>query len=174
MGLQEAIADIRVVRDQLAKSAPDGDVKKLAPWQQFMLDNMLPLIEGIAGGAQADLDEVDEVVEDMGNALDELIDNTGEMLLPATTTKILGVLQCGKLVADELEKLLKAGASDDLSKRKCRELIGMYRQGVELVAAELSEITTPAEDEDPANNAAQPDQGGEPHDQDEDDEKENA
>lgn len=137
MGLAEATADIKVVRDQLLKSIPD--LKKAEPWQRELLDNILPLIEGLAGGVKAEFDDLDETVESIGDAVDELIDGNGEVILPETAQKIAGVFAAGALIADELERVL--GKLDDVAKRKCRDLIKMYRQGVELVSVELAEMT---------------------------------
>lgn len=143
-GLAEAMADIQVVREQLVKGG-GGDESKFEPWRAELLNNILPLIEGIASAAQKEVDELDDVIEDMGNAVDELIENKGEILLPETAAKIAGVLECGKLITDELEKLVPK--LDDVAKRKCKELIKMYRQGVAMVVKDLQEITVPDEDE---------------------------
>ncbi len=144
-GLAEAVADIQVVREQLMAQLADGDLKSL------VLDNLLPLIEGIANGAQRDLAELDDIVEELGGAVDGLIEDTGEIIMPETAAKIAGVFQCGKLIADMLEKQI--AKLDDLSKKKAKELIGMYRQGVALVVKDLEEITAPPEEDDPAATA---------------------
>lgn len=158
-GLAEAMADIQVVREQLIKSG-GSDETKFEPWRAELLNNILPLIEGIAAAAQQEVNDLDDVIEDMGDALDEIIDNKGEVLMPETAAKIGGVLECGKLIADELEKVM--GKLDDVAKRKSKELIKMYRQGVALIAKDLAEITIDPEQPQPANaepgaDAADPD-----------------
>src|SRR5262245_59224160 len=104
-GLDEAIADIQVVREQLMKGG-GADESKFEPWRAELLNNILPLIEGIAAGARNEIDDLDGALEEVGAAVDEMIDNKGEILLPETAAKIGGVLECGKLLCDELEKLL--------------------------------------------------------------------
>lgn len=160
MGLAEVKADAVLAREQLLKMT-DLDPIKL---RTQLTENILPLFEGLVdavaeelGAMGGDIDELDQVVE-------QLIDETGEIISPETGAKIVGLVEIGKVLADELEGLL--AKVDDLSKKRVRQLIKSYRQGAQIVAELVTELVdTGSEDDDdeqPGEGESEPapDNGG--------------
>lgn len=151
MGLAEVKADVQLAREQLLKLPLDKFNAK-----QELTENVLPLFESICTAIEEEFGELAEELADQGEAIDELIDQSGDVLHPDTTAKIIGVFEVGKALAAELEQALPK--LDDLAKKRIRQIIKTYRQGVQVVSNELAEITlTPEELEERAAAAANAD-----------------
>lgn len=172
MGLQELKADAKLLREGYAALK---DSSTLDPKHE-LAENILPLFEGLCDAIQELNDELADEVADQGEALDELVDQTGDVLHPETSTKILGVIEIGKVIAHELEALLAKG--DDVTKKRVRALIKTYRQGAEVINEIIAEITMPLDPEEPGDmppGEVKPGEGdpdGDEDDEDDDDEDE--
>lgn len=124
----------------------------------------------------------EEVVEELrlqGEAIDELIDNNDNVLHPELTARIVGVFEIGKLVCNELEKLLATiddpEIVDDLTRKRIDELVSGYRHTAEVVTLEVSEYTVDVDDllaDDGQPGDGQADEGDEGDEDDEDDDDE--
>lgn len=144
MGLAEVKADTKVVRDQLLKLV--GEQLTPEALKHELTENVLPLFEGLVDAVTEELTDIADEVADQGDALDTLIDASGDVLHPESAAKIVGLAEVGKALADELEKLLPK--ADDLQKKRLRQLVKSYRQGAEVVIAMVNEITLEDDDED--------------------------
>lgn len=144
MGLAELRADAKLERERIAALPMDQfDAKR------ELTENILPLLEGLAEAIAQDNEARDEVIESLAQDVDDLVDQSGDVLHPETTAKILGMFEAGKLLANELEKAINK--FDDVTKKRIRFLIRSYRQGVEVVGSIVQEITmAPDEIEDVA------------------------
>ena len=125
----------RLSKDQLAKAV-----------QVELGENILPLFQALVESLQAKADETDEAIDDLAGAMDELIDQSGDVLHPETTAKIVGLFEVGKMIATELEALL-AASTDETKKRRLGMLIAGYRQSVELVTEIVAAATLEFDDE---------------------------
>jgi len=139
MGLPEVRAELKLLRDQYAATEDAIDVKR------ELAENLLPLFDLLCAAIASDQDEIRDELGDIGAAVDDLIDDTGDVLTPETTTKIVGVLEVGKLLTKELVALLPK--LDDVGKKRVAALVKTYRTGTEVVIALLTEITLPVEPE---------------------------
>lgn len=158
MGLPEVRAEIKILRDQYAAGGDDAlDARR------ELAENVLPLLDLLAEAIAKDHDELRDEVGDLGEAVDDMIDDTGDVLTPETTTKIASVLEAGKMLCKELVALLPK--ADDVGKKRIAALVKAYRTGTEVVLGILTEITVPVEPED-EGQAAQ----GEPESDEEDEE----
>lgn len=153
MGLSELKADCKTQRQRLAKLSP-GDIDA----RLELLDNILPLFEGLIDTIQ---DDVVSDVADLAGAVDELIDQSSDVLHPETTAKILGVFEVGKLICSELEAMIQG--LDDVSKKRIVELTDGYREGVEIMTEVLAECTLDADQMDSDDEESDEDEseGGE-------------
>lgn len=172
MGFAELKADAKLLREgyQALKDSSTLDAR------YELAENILPLFEGLCDAVDEKLADVEEEIADQGEALDELIDQSSDVLHPETATKILGVFEIGKLLANELERAIAKG--DDVTKKRVRELIKTYRQGAEVMSEVITEITMPIEPDDPEEvgepgekpTPGKPDEGDD-EDETDDDEK---
>jgi hypothetical protein len=172
MGLAELKADAKLLREQYAQGEGDMDMRR------ELADNVLPLLMQILDGVIANDAEVRDEVADLGEAVDDLIDDTGDVLHPETTTKIVGVIEIGKLLAGELAALVVAKDAngkpklDDLTRKRVAELVKTYRQGAEVVSAMLVEITMPVEPSTDTAEEPEDDEGDEDEEDNEEDDDE--
>lgn len=165
MGLSELRADAQLVIERLSKlPAASFDAKA------ELTDNILPLLIGITEAIQEGLEAE---VADLADAVDELIDQTGDVLHPETAQKIVAVLEVGQMMSLELEALLKSGKVDDVKKKKIATMIHAYRQGAKIVGEIVVEITMLDEPDDPDQDVVDVDVGPgvvQPGDDDDDEE----
>jgi hypothetical protein len=126
MGLAELKADAKLLREQNPAHA-----------------DIYAMFEGMIEAAE----ETDAVVEDLSDAVDELIDQNGDVLHPETAAKVIGLVELGKLLAKELDAALVKFKFDDLSKKRIRQMVKAYRAGAEIVGEIIAEVTLPIEPE---------------------------
>jgi hypothetical protein len=136
MGLAELRADAKLVRERLAAQA-DIDIK------HELTENVLPLFEALVDAIHGD---VVEPLADLEETVDQIVDQSSDVLHPETAARIAGVIELGKSLAGELEALLSAGKVDDVSKKRIKQLVRTYRQGAEVAGNIIAEITIPLED----------------------------
>lgn len=148
MGLAETKADIKMAREQIVA------VTSLDELKAQLLENVLPIMEGIIDGTGHQLAEHDEVIRSLADSVDALEDESDDMLQPETTAEILGVFETGKLLATELETLLKK--ADEITKKRVAPIIKAFRQGAIVVTEKLSEITIPLDEEPEEPEDVQP------------------
>jgi hypothetical protein len=170
MGLAEVKADIKLARDQIA------NVSSLDELKQQLLDNVLPLMEGMVEATNEGLAEQAGLLDSVMTEVEQLQDDNGDVLMPETLATILAVFDLGRQVATELEGLLKK--ADDVTKKRALGLIRAFRQQAIVVSEELAEITIAIELDD---DAAAPDGAlvaagsqGVPIDDDDEDDEEDA
>lgn len=158
MALAELKADAKLLRERLTKLNPSQlDVK------HELTENIVPLFEGLIEALQEGL-EAD--VSDIGEAVDELIDQSGDVLHPETSQKVLAVLEVGQLLANELEAVM--AKLDDMAKKRVKQTIKAYRQGVEVLTEIVTEITMPLDDEEDEEDEEAPAEGESPDEDDDD------
>lgn len=152
MGLDEVKADCRLVREQLMKLT--GEALTIEAIKHELTENLLPLFEGFIDATVEELDEMSTDVADQGEALDALMDGTGDMLQPETGAKLIGFIELSKAVAAELTALLPK--VDDLAKKRVRVLLKNFDQAVTLVTNVVTEITFDKEEDDAPQGAPAP------------------
>ncbi len=152
MGLPELRADVKLLRDQYAQGTDALDLRR------ELSENLLPLLTSILEGIAEEHGKLADEVVDLGEAVDDMMDDTGDVLHPETTTKIVGLIEAGKLLANELGALLPK--LDDVAKRRVAQIVKTYKQGAEVVLAMLVEITMPVDAEDVAAQAGDDDEEG--------------
>lgn len=120
--------------------------------------------------AALEQDVIAEVV-DLGEQVDSLMEQAGDMISPDTADQLVGALEAGRAVANLLEKLVKH--ADQVTRQKATQLIRTFR-GLATASQDLIEaITVDDEDEpdqppvsaggeDPASDEAGDDQPAEP------------
>lgn len=177
MGLAEIRADIQLAREQIAAVETAEDLKAQ------LLNNVLPLMEGLVDGTRDEFTRRDEVLQAVIDDVDHLMDESDDVLQAETTAEILGVFEIGKLLANELETLVKK--ADEITKKRVTALIKSFRQASIVMGEKLAEITIPIEaddlDEQPssgpeagavaANNEEDDEDDDDDPDEDEDDEE---
>lgn len=144
MGFAEIADDAKATRERIA-----GLMNSEIDVKFELTENILPLFEAMCEAAA----EQDAEIEGLGEAVDELIDQTEDVLHVETAAEIMKVLELGVLLATELEAVLPR--VDDLKKKKIRALIKGYLVGKENVENIITEITVP-DDAEPAEPAAPP------------------
>ncbi len=159
MGLSELRADATLNRERLHRAALEGLThEELATFVKGELaDNLWPWLEAFS---QAVDEEVVAELADQGDAIDELIDQSNNILHPEMTAKIVGVFESGKLLCLALEKLLAdhPDVVDEMSKKRLTEMSKRYQQLVEMCTNELADITVDLEAEAEAEESeAKPD-----------------
>lgn len=152
MGLQEIKADARVLGERLQKM-PIVDID----FRHELTENVLPLFEGLCNALE---EEVVVRVDDLEEAIDELMDQSTDVLHPETSAKIIGVVEFGKQLATELEQLIAKGKLDDLTKKRVKDLVKTYRQGAQIVTDIVTEITIPLDEVEPPEDDDE-EEGGE-------------
>jgi hypothetical protein len=153
MGLAEVKADAKLHRERIekmrAKIAGLPTEKQLELLLAELTENVFPMFESTV---DAVIEDVASTVDDLAAAVDELIDQAEEVLHPETASKIISVLELGRLMAGELDAV--AARSDDVSKKRLGELSHTYRQAAIILQTHLTSITLdestgrPDEDED--------------------------
>lgn len=166
MALADLKADLASHRERLSKLKLDGMApeKFAAVMKMELVENVFPLFEALVESIE---DEVMVQVDELGQAVDELIDQSEDVLHPETAAQFLGVLEVGRLLAKELEdalgRLRELEADDEVSRKRGMDLILAYRQAHPLVEGMINQITL-----DPAEHQASNGVGDLP-DEDEDD-----
>lgn len=154
MGLAETQADIKMARDQIAA------VTTLDELKTQLLDNVLPLMDGIVDSTREEFARHGEVLQSVVDEVDTMVDESDDILQPETTGEILAVLELGKVLANELETLLKK--ADEITKKRVAPILKAYRQGAIVLGEKLAEITIPLEPEDDEPVAVAPGVPGAP------------
>lgn len=164
--LDRVAADAVLVRKRLAKLDPSKiDLKT------ELADNLYPILEGLVDAVKKRLADVEDEVADLGEQVDEMNDQVGEVLHPETAGQIVEVFTLGDLLASELEQLMPK--LDDLTKKRVRQIVKSYRQGVVVISQVLAEITMPVNpDASPPQETPEGEAEREDDDEGEDDEGE--
>jgi hypothetical protein len=140
MGLAEVKADAKLHRERIEKTR--AKIVALPAEKQIeallveLTENVFPMFEATV---DAVIEDVASTVDDLAGAVDELIDQTEEVLHSDTATKLVSVLELGRLMANELEAL--SPRMDDLTKKRIGELAHTYRQAAIIVQTHLASIT---------------------------------
>lgn len=142
MGLSELKADAKVSRQRILRmdlESMDNDALVAFIKSEFA-NNVYPTIEAMVGAIE---EEVVSELNDQGEAIDELIDQSQNILHPELTAKIIGVFETGRLIAIALDKLLEdhPDVIDEVSKKRIVEMTGAYQQAVEMVTEEVVDST---------------------------------
>lgn len=179
MALADLKQDLASHRERLSKLKLDGMApeKFAAVMKMELVENVFPLFEALVESIE---DEVLVQVDELGQAVDELIDQSEDVLHPETAAQILGVLEVGNLIAKELEsalaRLKELEADDELERKRATDLIIAYRQAHPIIEGMIGQITLDPSEDQPSNGvsgAGVPDDGGdEDQDDDEDDDQE--
>ena len=134
--LESLRADAKLHRQRIAKAdwSKLGDAGKAM--KSELADNLWPWVEAYC---EAVAEEVVGRVDDLDEAVFELIEREDSAIHPELAMMIIGVFEHGKLVAAELEKLLPH--ADDLQRKRLKDMVHAYRQGAEIVAQRVAEVT---------------------------------
>jgi hypothetical protein len=146
MGLAELRADCKVHRDRLLRAdlATLDHAGLIAFVRSELADNLFPLLEGLVEAIQ---DDVVAHVDELDDAVDELIDQSEDVLHPETAAQIIGVFEIGKLLCNEMDVML-AALKDDVRRKRVREMVKAYRQSVEVATEAVVGMTLEAEEEE--------------------------
>lgn len=149
MGIAELKADAKIYLERLGTIEPDKlDLKT------ELRDNVIPLFQGLCQHVEQQEAEIALELADLADAVDELIDQSDEILHPETSAKIVGVVELGKIVAAELDSLTNM-VTDDMRRRKLRAMIASYRQGAEIVIDMIQQMTLDPEELEEGDEAAE-------------------
>ncbi|MBG7606160.1 MAG: hypothetical protein IZT58_16275 [Actinobacteria bacterium] len=142
MGLSELKADAKVSRQRILRMDFEAmDNASLAAFiKSEFANNVYPTLEAMVGAVE---EEVVAELNDQGEAIDELIDQSQNILHPELTAKIIGVFETGRLIALALDKLLEdhPDVIDEVSKKRIADMTGAYQQAVEVVTEEVVDAT---------------------------------
>ena len=156
MGLSELKADAKVSRQRILRMDFEAmDNAALAAFiKSEFANNVYPTLEAMVGAVE---EEVVAELNDQGEAIDELIDQSQNILHPELTAKIVGVFETGRLIALALDKLLEDHPEviDEVSKKRIADMTAAYQQAVEVVTEEVVDSTVDLGPDDE-------DEGGEP------------
>lgn len=163
MGITELKADLKTYEQRLAdlaKAPLSPEEFQAAIWRE-LTDNLVPLL-----GAVTDVLAQDalEPLEELGAAVDQLIDQSDDLLQPTTSAQIQAVFAMAVALVKDLEPLVQK--ADDLTRKRLTDGITGFRHAVNAVVQMVQEITL--EDDGPAPA----DQGEDDEDNDADDDQE--
>ncbi len=111
---------------------------------------MLEEMKGLAIATSA-IPPMQDDLNDLGAAVDEIIDQSEDVLHPETATKINEALELGRGLAATLELIMRQYpqvSADPKAKKAANFLIKTYRGKAMEVSQILAEITTPLDDEE--------------------------
>jgi len=149
MGIAELKADAKIYLERIGTIEPAKlDLKT------ELKENIIPLFQSLFDYEEERDDEVALELADLAEAVDELIDQSDEILHPETSAKIVGVVELGKIVAAELDGLSNM-ITDDMRRRKLRAMIASYRQGAEIVIDMIQKMTLDPEEIEEGDEAAE-------------------
>jgi hypothetical protein len=152
--LQSLKADCKIRAEMVEKSSIPDDIKR------ELSRNLYPLLEQITAHIADELDA-------QGEALEELIDQSDNILHPEMTAQILGVFELGKVICAQLEAAV--AEADDVTKKRISDLIMTYRRAVEATTEAVRDITSDLDEfVDAAGDPIQTDKGDEDDSDDED------
>lgn len=106
-------------------------------------ENLLPILDMIVDGQI----EQDAHIEDLGQAIDELIDQSEDALHPDTAAKFSSLIDTAKKIAILLQENLSK--IKDGSKLAARQHLQRFRTDAKACEEILAEITIPLEDLEP-------------------------
>lgn len=170
MSLETLRADVAAHRARIARLAVRGQSpdQLAAVMRVELAENLYPLLEVLLEVVERD---VVEPLTDVSAAVDELIDQSDEILHPATTSAILAAFAAGETVARILEAATAQATGPD--SEVARRAVEEYRALTSTLVAHLASITLePAEDEpldDADNDDAADDAADDEQDEQEDD-----
>jgi hypothetical protein len=153
--LQEAHADLVAYSERIAAASPSS-----LDLHAELSNNILPILAGLFEGIGEDV--LDELADHEG-AIDELMDQSTDVLHPDTAVKIAGTIEFGKAIAIELETLVKKVKVDDLTRKRIKDLISTFREGAAASLDIIQQITIPL-DELPDDEDEDDVEGEEPDD----------
>lgn len=134
--LQSLKADCNVRREAVLRSS------SLDPATRTELaENLYPLLDALF---ELVIDELDQ----QGAAIEELIDQSDNVLHPELTAKIIGVFELGKAICLEAEVLLEKSDVDDLAKKRFTAVINEYRRAAEETTQACTAVTVELDDFD--------------------------
>ena len=157
MGLAELRADAKLNRERLLRMDHEGmESEQLAKViKSELADNVWPWLQALVGAVD---EEIVAELADQGEAIDELIDQSQNILHPELTGKIMGVFGTGKIIALALDKLLEDHPDllDELSRKRLGEMTRGYMQTAEIVSQEVIDSTIELEPEEDAEDPVEP------------------
>lgn len=138
-------ADAALARERLTSVDPAqfATVADLAEWVKAELAyNLVPFFEGMVDAVQED---VVAEVNDLGQQVDQLLDDAGEMLSEASAALLLDAFEAARAVSNQLDKI--TAHADAMTKKRAKDAIRAFRQK-ETAARDLIESLVMPEDED--------------------------
>lgn len=164
MGISELKADLKNYEQRLAGLAQtplSPEEFQTAIWRE-LADNLVPLLGAVAEVLEGD---VLEPLEELGGAVDQLIDQSDDLLQPTTAAQIRGVLAMAVALVKDLEPLL--AKADDLTRKRLADGVTGFRHAAAAVDQLIQAITL--EEDEPAAGDAADDDDDEPDDDDQED-----
>lgn len=138
-------SDINQVEKSIVATDLSGPSQEaLENFRDTLTNDLLPLLR-----ANADvLESFNEELDDLGEAVEELIEGEGDIIHSTLSAMILSVIQIGNDICD----MITSDKTDDLSARKLGALIKAFRQESFDAAKEVLSVTVTEDDEDDADN----------------------
>lgn len=163
MGISELKADLKTYEERLAglaKTPLTPEEFQAAVWRELS-DNLVPLM-----GAVTDVLAQDalEPLEELGAAVDQLIDQSDDLLQPTTSQQIQAVFAMAVALVKDLEPLI--AKADDLTRKRLTDGVTGFRHAVNAVVQLVQEITL-EEDQPPGpGDEGDDDDGGDDDEED--------
>lgn len=85
--------------------------------------------------------EIMTELNSLAETVDELIDQSENILHPDFTARIMGVFETAKMVANELSVMMADADIDDMRRKRIEKLVDTLRRGVSTVGLEIAEVT---------------------------------
>lgn len=126
--LRTLIADCQLNRENLATLPLDESVKN------ELMNNLWPWLEAFAGAVATELD-------DHGQAINDLIDDSENILQPQMAAMLVGVFETGKILARELLRILEGEEADEIRGKRLRKMIKEYLQAATVASNEVAAVT---------------------------------
>lgn len=154
--LIELKADAVAYRERISAEDPKRftTLEDVVAWVQTELGlNLAPLFESTVNAIRED---IMPVLSDHGDAIDELVDETGDQLTEETSLQIITVFQQGRAICNTLEAMAKN--VDAMTRTRIGKAIKLYRT-TETAVREVVEMITmePDADDGEADEAEAPD-----------------
>lgn len=152
MGLRELKADSELHRKRLLSYASSAvDVRS------ELADNLWPYLGELVATIKQEI--VDEL-EEQGQAIAEIIDAEGSVLLPDFAARLVGALELGKVLTQELEKRL-ADDENEVQRKRWLDIVHQYQRAAEVCVQEIADVTLEPEEVDEDGEGGPDDDGGE-------------
>lgn len=139
LDLQSLKADCNVRReavDRVFENVPDLAALSDLVKREFA-NNLYPLLDQCFGVVVEELDA-------QGEAIEDLIDQSENVLHPEFTAEIVGVFEIGKVICTEIEKFVSD--ADEITKKRITELVTAFRRCAEKTTQSCQSFTVDLEE----------------------------